>query len=441
MLKDSIYLITSDQRVEDNPAFFESIKNSRGVIPVYIFDIKQLKNTNYDSLKMGKYRHAFLFESLINLKSNLQSIGADLWYFEGIPIDILLKIRIETGINTIFLEEKIGTEEVQFITECKKKGFEMIEIESANLLSKHKLPFNIHKLPLIFTDFRKQIEKNIIVQTPIPRISHFKLPEKKPAIFNVPVPILIEKDKRSAFPFSGGEDFAKERVKYYFFDSKKIFQYKETRNGLLGKDYSSKLSAWLANGNLSARWVYYELIKVEEHYRKNQSWEKIILGNMNRENFSSDSTYWIVFELLWREFFRLNAFKFGSKIFQKEGILRINKKNRNDLQLLEKWKHGQTGDDFVDANMRELLATGYMSNRGRQNVASFLVHDLELDWRLGAAWFEEMLIDYDPYSNWCNWQYVAGVGNDPRFRKFNTQLQSKIYDPKWEYRAHWLTNG
>ena len=99
---------------------------------------------------------------------------------------------------------------------------------------------------------------------------------------------------------------------------------------------------------------------------------------------------------------------------------------------------GNTGDPFVDANMRELLFTGWMSNRGRQNVASYLVHQMKQDWRKGAAWFESLLIDYDPASNYGNWMYAAGVGNDPRDRVFNTKRQAAMYDKDGKFQQLWL---
>ena len=96
-----------------------------------------------------------------------------------------------------------------------------------------------------------------------------------------------------------------------------------------------------------------------------------------------------------------------------------------EMNLLKKWKAGATGIDFIDANMIELKTTGWMSNRGRQNVASYLVKDQKVDWRLGAYYFEEMLIDFDCASNWGNWSYLAGVGTDPRDRSFNIQKQAQ----------------
>jgi deoxyribodipyrimidine photo-lyase len=113
--------------------------------------------------------------------------------------------------------------------------------------------------------------------------------------------------------------------------------------------------------------------------------------------------------------------------------------NKHHSGWFEKWKNGNTGIDFVDANMIELKLTGFMSNRGRQNVASYLCHNLKLDWRYGAAYFEEQLIDYDVCSNWGNWMYVAGVGNDPREnRVFNMEKQAAMYDHDQSYRNLWL---
>jgi deoxyribodipyrimidine photo-lyase len=132
--------------------------------------------------------------------------------------------------------------------------------------------------------------------------------------------------------------------------------------------------------------------------------------------------------------------KHQSKFFQPSGIKNNNTRKVNyDSQKLQDWIEGTTGIDFVDANMIELKLTGFMSNRGRQNVASYLCNDLKLDWRLGATYFEQQLIDYDVCSNWGNWAYLAAVGNDPRDnRYFNIEKQSQTYDKNKEYRNLWL---
>ena len=191
---------------------------------------------------------------------------------------------------------------------------------------------------------------------------------------------------------------------------------------MIGADYSSKFSAWLAMGCISPRFIYQELKKYEHQFGAN------------------DSTYWLVFELLWRDYFRFMMKKHKVKLFQKAGIQNKESSEINsNTNQLQKWIEGKTGVDFVDANMLELKHTGFMSNRGRQNVASYLCNDLKLDWRLGAAYFEQQLIDYDVCSNWGNWAYLAGVGNDPRGnRYFNIEKQASDYDKNGDYRNLWL---
>ncbi|CAM9564714.1 unnamed protein product, partial [Heterosigma akashiwo] len=214
--------------------------------------------------------------------------------------------------------------------------------------------------------------------------------------------------------------------------------YKETRDGLLGMEYSTKLSPWLAHGCLSPRQIICELRKFESTVVKNES------------------TYWIFFELLVRDYFHLVALRAGAALFRPLGPRATWRSSGGGRPgpapspPARRPKEGRTGYPFIDANMRELRATGFMSNRGRQNVASFLCNDLGLDWRLGAEFFEERLIDYDPASNWVNWAYVAGVGPDPRsayykfqsiyniYRYFNIIKQGLVYDPEARYVLHWI---
>jgi deoxyribodipyrimidine photo-lyase len=190
---------------------------------------------------------------------------------------------------------------------------------------------------------------------------------------------------------------------------------------MIGIDFSSKLSAWLANGSISPRSVYQQLKNYEQKMGANQS------------------TYWLFFELLWRDYFHFIMKKHGAQLFSKKGIQEEEYQWKREKDIFDLWCKGETGIPMIDANMRELNETGYMSNRGRQLVASFLTHDLEIDWRWGAYYFERQLVDYDVASNWGNWAYVAGVGNDPRNnRYFNILSQAKRYDNSGEYVRLWL---
>jgi len=129
--------------------------------------------------------------------------------------------------------------------------------------------------------------------------------------------------------------------------------------------------------------------------------------------------------------------KLGRSFFQHPAVGREISDEKQ--AQFEDWTRGKTGNAFIDANMIELRKTGFMSNRGRQNAASFLINDLQIDWLWGAEWFESLLIDYDVASNYGNWTYLAGNGADPRGQRyFNTQKQAELYDPDGAYRAFWL---
>jgi len=150
-------------------------------------------------------------------------------------------------------------------------------------------------------------------------------------------------------------------------------------------------------------------------------------------------TYWLTFELKWRDFFRFFGIKHGKRIFLREGPTTRHIQWVRDAGLFDRWCNGATGVPFVDANMRELKLTGFMSNRGRQCVASFLTQDLKLDWRLGAQWFEHALLDHDVCSNYGNWVCSAGIGiRGQRVNKFNMAKQAQQYDPNAEFIKLWV---
>jgi deoxyribodipyrimidine photo-lyase len=295
------------------------------------------------------------------------------------------------------------------------------------LYHKEDLPFPINNIPDVFTSFRKKVERDGSVRTCHETPVNMSFPEN---LESSAIPALKElgfdenqaADCRSVMQFHGGETDALKRMQDYFWGTNAVQSYKQTRNGLLGSDYSSKFSAWIAMGCLSPREVYWEIKKYEQVHG------------------SSDSTYSLYLELLWRDYFRFMLKKYGNKFFQKTGLKGLAPEECEDqLQLFELWKNAETGIPFVDANMQELNSTGFMSNRGRQNVASFLVKDLKVNWMWGAAYFEEKLIDYCPANNWGNWAYIAGVGNDPKeYRYFNVLKQAIDYDPNGDYVRLWI---
>jgi deoxyribodipyrimidine photo-lyase len=285
------------------------------------------------------------------------------------------------------------------------------------------LPFSMSSIPEVFTKFRKIVEKEASVRKPLdaPMLINCPLISVDLQELNTLNQELIF-DDRNVLPSVGGEALALKHLHSYIFEKQHLLHYKETRNELFGLEFSSKLSPWLALGCISPKYVYHEVKRFENEYQAN------------------DSTYWLIFELLWRDFFRFSFKKHPIEYYQLHGILGKSDRvaNRND-ELIQKWIEGKTDNSFVNAAMRELKATGWMSNRMRQIVASYFIYDLDQDWRVGASYFESQLIDYDVSSNWGNWAYIAGVGNDPRAgRKFNTEKQEEQYDKERKYQRFWL---
>ncbi len=430
-MRTIIVWFKTDLRLHDNETLIKAIAQGDSIIPVYCFDESHFTNSEFGFQKTGSYRAQFLLESLVDLDNNLRKLGSGLLILNGAPEVEIPKIVSQFKASKVVAKREVAFEERQTESKVQEALFkvkcEFQTFSTSTLYHAEDLPFSIKDIPDVFTNFRKKTEKDAVIRP------SFESPNtiKSPLIAALKLPTLEELgllhqkiDSRAAIEFKGGESKAIERLNHYFFESKCISNYKETRNGLVGADYSSKFSAWLALGCISPRFIYQELKQYEAEFGAN------------------DSTYWLVFELLWRDYFRFMMKKHQSKFFQPTGIKNNgDRKVNNDIQKLQNWIEGTTGVDFVDANMIELKLTGFMSNRGRQNVASYLCNDLKLDWRLGAAYFEQQLIDYDVSSNWGNWAYLAAVGNDPREnRYFNIEKQAAIYDNKKSYRELWLNS-
>lgn len=421
-----------DLRLHDNEALTDALKHADEVLPVFIFDPREWRGTlpHTGLPKMGGHRAKFVLESVLDLQKNLRKRGADLLIRIGKPEEELVELTQQTHASWVFCNRERTQEElvVQNAVEANlwAIGREVYYSRGKLLYYTADLPFPITQTPDIFTQFRKETERITPVRDPLPTPMRIPLAKGDGLDFGK-IPTLSDfgitpppEDKRAAIHWQGGETAGLDRLAYYLFDSQAISTYKETRNGLIGSDYSTKFSAWLAHGCLSPKKIYTEVRAYEE------------------KNGANNSTYWVIFELLWRDFFRLMGKKHGNAIFHKGGTKGEASSWRKDPAAFTRWMDGQTGTPFIDANMREIAQTGFMSNRGRQNVASYLVKDLKLDWRLGAEYFEYQLTDYDVTSNWCNWNYVAGVGSDPREdRYFNILSQAQRYDENGEYIKLW----
>lgn len=420
----------NDLRVHDHAVLSAAIEKGVKVVPVYCFDPRMFRKSKLGLSKTGEFRATFLLEAVDNLRKNLRNLGADLVMLHGLPEKEVIDFAISIKATGIFFSEEVTLEEKQVEEDLEqhawKNGIATESFWQNTLYNLQDLPFPVTQTPEVFTHFRKDCEKLSQIRKTIPTPNTIPYPKMEIEMGDLPDLSTfglrrIAKSRNGVLDFMGGEDEGKKRLQTYFWDKDCLKVYKETRNGLLGADYSSKFSPWLALGCISPRYIFEEVLRYEREVKKNQS------------------TYWLVFELIWRDYFRFICKKHGSKVFKLSGIKNHVDSWSEDEQIFASWTDGRTGIPFVDANMRELNQTGFMSNRGRQIVASFLVNDLGVNWTWGAAYFERMLIDYDVCSNWGNWMYVAGVGNDPREnRYFNILRQATNYDPKGRYVRHWI---
>ena len=432
-VRRAIVWFRQDLRLHDNEALQEALNAADEILPVYVFDERFFGGRTrwFDFPKTGKYRTQFIIEAIEDLRENLRARGNELIVRTGKPEEVIFDLAREARSSWVYCNRERTQEELAVQDALEQNlwtiGQEIRYSRGKMLYYTADLPFPVTHTPDLFTQFRKEVERFVQVREPFPTPE--RIPPSTVDITAGLIPQLsnfghspLVADSRAVISFNGGETAGLERLHYYLWESDRVKTYKETRNGLLGGDYSSKLSAWLAQGCISPKQVYHELKKYEA------------------ERGSNESTYWLFFELLWRDFFRLMAKKHEEKIFLQGGTKgEGDKKWKNNWRLFERWCEGETGVPFIDANMRELNLTGFMSNRGRQNVASFLVKDLQVNWQMGAEYFESLLVDYDVTSNWGNWNYVAGVGSDPREnRYFNIIKQAKRYDPKGEYVKLWV---
>lgn len=429
--KNGLVWFGNNLRVNDNMALALACEQHETVVGVFCFDPNWFKETGYGFKKTEKFRARFLIESVEELKQHLLKHNIPLYvHFEN-PKEVLPKLIEKYGFSHIYLQKEWTQEETDTLKQVKKSLLELllevewVEIYDQFLFHPEDIPYSsFSSIPDIFTEFRKKCEKFSEVKNEV-NINGFYNPTHIENQTEIPTRKALgfqdfETDPRSAFPFKGGEIQAIARLNEYFWETKKLAWYKKTRNGLLGKDYSSKFSPWLANGCISARQIFWEVKKFEAEVTKNQD------------------TYWLIFELIWRDYFKYVSLKHGNKLFKIGGIFNRNYQWKNDKNELHNWINGQTDEPFVNANMKELALTGWMSNRGRQNVASYWAMHREQDWRIGAAYFESMLLDYDVHSNWGNWQYNSGVGNDPRNRTFNIKRQAEMYDGESRFQKKWL---
>ena len=393
-MKRGLVWFKNDLRVHDNEALVKAQEECSEVLCCYCVERSDFEMLDLGFRKMDINRFKFVEQSVADLQRNLELLGGHLFIGEASALITLPELVREYGITAIYGEAQYASYELDLV---KKVRVALPETNfhffwGKTLYHKDDIPFKIDEIPLTSKAYRIPAGKEAAPREP------FKAPESINSVKKIKsngFPScteygFTEEAYKRASPFLvGGETAALERLEYYTFKSELLTGYRWSRNRSDGLDYSSKLSPYLALGCISPREIYQKVKAYEKEVKKNQS------------------TWWLIFELVWRDYFTFKGMRFGNKIFKSSGYKNKKIVWENDSVKFERWCSGTTGVPFIDAHMRQLNQTGFMSNRGRVNCSSYFVHDLKLDWTWGASYFESKLIDYDVSSNWMNWHMQA----------------------------------
>lgn len=415
-MKRGLVWFTEDLRLDDNETLLKAIEENDEIVPVFF--LKSFSDQPQFSIpRRGLAREKFIRDSLLNLQKKFNERGGTLLVVDGVPHAELPRLCVKYQIRKVYTKKQVGSEEKMLQTEIKqqllKLGVDFQTYSTSTLYHPDDLPFSVRDIPMLFTKFRKLAEKESRVRTPFDAPQHIVTPKLE-------VSPIETKEYATPDWLLGGEDAAQQRLTEFIWETQSIRTYKATRDQLTGLNFSSKFSAWLSQGCISPRRIYSE-IKRYEH-----------------EVVANESTYWVIFELLWRDFFRFSFKKHPKAYFLLNGLGQQALYTQFDPSKFEAWTQGKTSEALINAGMNELRETGFVSNRMRQILASYWVFGMKQDWRYGAAWFEHCLVDYDVASNWGNWAYIAGVGNDNRGgREFNIEKQAQLFDRDGEYCAQW----
>lgn len=413
-----LFIFDHDCRLLDNPALARFSAQVDALICLYCLRPQNTYSKHFSQASHSNAQLGYLAQTLTELDQALRSTHQHLRVESGNLLTVVGRYIQQFGVSHIGRSIHPGVYESAQWQELKQRFPQQYFFadESSSLFGLKDLPFSLNDLPPTFTPCRKRFEA-----LDSPPLTELPLLPAPPGPIEARWPDALKTVHNSYY--TGGPLSAQKHLRDYFSTSAPS-DYKRTRNELMGQNFSTGLSGYLSHGAVSPRQVLAELKRYESRHGANES------------------TYWIYFELLWREYFYWNARARGKMLFTFDGGTGKTPKTSFYPSRFKQWCQGSTPYPLINALMNELNATGWMSNRGRQIAASCLVNELELDWRYGAAYFEQRLIDYDVASNWGNWQYIAGVGADPRGgRHFNLDKQAQRYDPDGAYVEHWSGNA
>lgn len=414
-LATALYIPTHDLRIHDNPCLTRVAQFDTACIAL-IYDPRWFKPTRYQTKSIGPKRWTFTVQAIEGFYTACEGLGNKPVLRTGEFVAAVNRLVQESGAQTLIMSRPIGWYECEQLIAIRaaNPALQIEMFDTYTLFSEGTHAWLAEKLPRQYTPFRRLAEQ---ADTAAPIAAVESLP---PSTLQSEDEWSFAAQDVSSLDFIGTEQAGLEHLKQYLHCGA-ASHYKETRNALSGWSNSSKLSLWLASGSLSVRYVWQSIAEYE------------------RTHGANESTQWLYVELLWREYFQWLARKLGTQLYRFQGIAKRQPLTSFYAHRFRAWCSGTTGEPLVDAIMHELAQTGYISNRSRQIAASYCVNELQLDWRYGAAWFEQELVDYDVASNWGNWQYIAGVGVDPRGgRHFDIEKQVAQFDPEGDYVRHWL---
>lgn len=398
MIHRIIYWFRNDLRLHDNEAFFSATQVAQEVIPVYVFDLRQFEKTKFGFRRAGALRAQFLLESVLDLRTRLREKGGDLLIRIGEPEKIVAQLAEEYNAQYIYTSKEIAPDETSVETSLSK-NIKVLNIDiklfwMTTLGNAADLPFSIAKLPFDFPEFYEKMKSQLKVKSILPEPEKVNLPQGYEAGLIPSLPMLsidpfeIDTDKKiSGSLQKGGETAGLAKMEQFIEENIKGGKTLTSEEPVI--DY--ELSTWLSLGCLSPRYIYAALLP------------------FSAENSQAEI---VIKDLLKRDFANWTLLRHGSRLFKPGGIKHeINKRWLNEIPVFEKWTQAETDNQEVNAVIKKIKLTGYLTTTERVLAADYLTNELGINWTWGAMFFESFLIDYNVSGNWVRWNTVAGVGS------------------------------